>query len=69
VKNGYEPDPETGVDILDLFMQSETDPWKLGGMVFSFLSAGRKLHPQYTRTHADDPGPQATRLHSVSHGS
>lgn len=43
VKAGYKPDPDAGVDLLDLFMQSETDPWKLGGMVFSFLSAGRKL--------------------------
>jgi hypothetical protein len=40
--NGYQPKPEAGVDLLDLFMQSTTDPYKLGGMVFSFLSAGRK---------------------------
>ena len=42
MKHGYTPNPEQGVDILDLFLQSETDPYKLGGMVFSFLSAGRK---------------------------
>lgn len=42
MKNGYIPDPGAGVDLLDLFAQSETDPYKLGGMVFSFLSAGRK---------------------------
>lgn len=42
VEKGYVPDPDAGVDILDLFMQSTTDPYKLGGMVFSFLAAGRK---------------------------
>lgn len=43
VKNGYQPNPDDGVDLLELFMQSTTDLYKLGGMVFSFLSAGRKL--------------------------
>ena len=43
MEKGYEPDPDAGVDLLDLFMQSTTDPYQLGGMVFSFLSAGRKL--------------------------
>jgi hypothetical protein len=43
MKNGYTPDPDAGVDLLDLFAQSTTDPYKLGGMVFSFLSAGREL--------------------------
>ncbi|KAJ5201958.1 uncharacterized protein N7498_006621 [Penicillium cinerascens] len=41
MKNGYKLKPDAGVDLLDLFTQSETDPYKLGGMVFSFLSAGR----------------------------
>ncbi|CAL5874542.1 uncharacterized protein PFLUO_LOCUS8838 [Penicillium psychrofluorescens] len=41
MRNGYTPDPDAGVDLLDLFAQSTTDPYKLGGMVFSFLSAGR----------------------------
>ncbi|KAK5061940.1 hypothetical protein LTR44_003315 [Exophiala sp. CCFEE 6388] len=39
--NGYKPDPDAGIDLLDLFLQSTTDPYTLGGMVFSFLSAGR----------------------------
>lgn len=43
MKNGYTPDPDAGVDLLDLFAQSTTDPYKLSGMVFSFLSAGREL--------------------------
>ncbi|KAJ5814857.1 hypothetical protein N7474_006634 [Penicillium riverlandense] len=42
MRNGYTPDPDGGVDLLDLFAQSTTDPYKLGGMVFSFLSAGRE---------------------------
>lgn len=42
MKSGYKPEPDAGVDLLDLFTQSTTDPYKLGGMVFSFLSAGRK---------------------------
>lgn len=42
--NGYKPDPDAGVDLLDLFIQSTTDPYKLGGMAFSFLAAGRKSH-------------------------
>ncbi|OQV04996.1 hypothetical protein CLAIMM_09800 [Cladophialophora immunda] len=41
MKNGYKPDPENGVDLLDLFLQSTTEKYTLGGMVFSFLSAGR----------------------------
>lgn len=45
MRNGYTPDPDAGVDLLDLFAQSTTDPYKLGGMVFSFLSAGRELLP------------------------
>lgn len=43
---GYQPDPATGVDLLDMFMQSTTDKYTLGGMVFAFLSAGRKLRGQ-----------------------
>ena len=42
VKNGHQPDPDAGVDMLDLFLQSEADPYTLGGMVLSFLLAGRK---------------------------
>ncbi|KAK7227543.1 hypothetical protein V2G26_015546 [Clonostachys chloroleuca] len=41
VKNGYQPDPDAGVDILDLFLQSTQDKYTLGGQVFAFLSAGR----------------------------
>ncbi|ETS79808.1 hypothetical protein PFICI_07337 [Pestalotiopsis fici W106-1] len=41
IKNGYEPDPDAGVDLLDMFIQSTNDQYKLGGMVFAFLSAGR----------------------------
>lgn len=43
VKHGNKPGPDDGVDLLDLFMQSTSDPYTLSGMVFSFLSAGRKL--------------------------
>lgn len=42
MRNGYKPNPDAGVDLLDIFLQSTTDVYKLGGMVFSFLSAGRK---------------------------
>lgn len=43
VAAGYEYDPEEGgVDLLDLFMQSTSDPYELGGMVFAFLIAGRE---------------------------
>lgn len=42
MKNGYNPNPDAGVDLLDLFMQSTSDKYTLGGMVYSFLSAGRK---------------------------
>ncbi|KAI3333326.1 cytochrome P450 [Ustulina deusta] len=35
------PSPDAGVDLLDLFLQSTTDQYTLGGMIFSFLSAGR----------------------------
>ncbi|KAL3463137.1 cytochrome P450 [Aspergillus heterothallicus] len=41
MKDGYKPDPDAGVDLLDVFIQSTTDLYTLGGMVFSFLSAGR----------------------------
>ncbi|BCS22059.1 uncharacterized protein APUU_30284A [Aspergillus puulaauensis] len=41
MRNGYKPNPDAGVDLLDIFLQSTTDVYKLGGMVFSFLSAGR----------------------------
>ena len=45
MRNGYKPNPDAGVDLLDLFMQSTTDKYTLGGMVYSFLSAGRKCQP------------------------
>ncbi|OJJ45783.1 hypothetical protein ASPZODRAFT_167512 [Penicilliopsis zonata CBS 506.65] len=41
MKNGYTPDPSAGVDLLDLFLQTTEDRYTLGGMVFSFLTAGR----------------------------
>ncbi|OAP59732.1 hypothetical protein AYL99_07030 [Fonsecaea erecta] len=41
MENGYKPNPDDGVDLLDLFLQSTSDVYTLGGMVFSFLSAGR----------------------------
>lgn len=41
MRNDYKPNPDAGVDLLDIFLQSTTDVYKLGGMVFSFLSAGR----------------------------
>lgn len=42
IENGYKPKSDGQVDLLDLFMQSTTDVYTLGGMVFAFLSAGRK---------------------------
>ncbi|CAI7604828.1 unnamed protein product [Penicillium pancosmium] len=41
MNSGYKPDPDAGVDLLDLFIQSTQDRYTLGGMVFAFLSAGR----------------------------
>ncbi|KAL1412260.1 hypothetical protein Q8F55_000003 [Vanrija albida] len=41
MQNGYKSNPEAGVDLLDLFLQQTTDTYTLGGMMFSFLSAGR----------------------------
>jgi cytochrome P450 len=40
-RNGYKSDPSKGVDLLDLFMESTTDKYWLGGQIYSFLSAGR----------------------------
>ncbi|KAI5917897.1 cytochrome P450 [Camillea tinctor] len=37
----YKPNPEAGVDLLDLFLQSTQDVYTLRGMAFAFLSAGR----------------------------
>lgn len=48
MKNGYKPNPDNGVDLLDLFMQTTTDKYTLGGMVFSILSAGRESYPVQT---------------------
>jgi len=42
MNQGYKLDPSAGVDLLDLFLQSTTDVYTLGGMVFAFLVAGRK---------------------------
>ncbi|CAG9956541.1 unnamed protein product [Clonostachys rosea f. rosea IK726] len=39
--SGYKYNPEGGVDLLDLFMQSTNDPYELSGMIFAFLIAGR----------------------------
>lgn len=50
MKNGYKPDPSNGVDLLDLFLQSTQDVYTLGGMVFAFLSAGRKYSSPQTQT-------------------
>lgn len=49
MKQGYKPNPDNGVDLLDLFLQSTQDTWTLGGMVFAFLSAGRKLQYSFSR--------------------
>lgn len=43
MEHGYKPNPEAGVDLLDLFLQSTQDPYTLAGMVFAFLSAGREF--------------------------
>lgn len=42
MKEGYKYNPDDGVDILDLFIQSTTDVYRLSGMIFGFLVAGRK---------------------------
>lgn len=42
IENGYEPSLHAGVDLLDLFLESTNDIYRLSGMVFAFLSAGRK---------------------------
>lgn len=41
VKHGYKGKDVEGVDLLDLFLQTTQDKYTLGGMIFSFLSAGR----------------------------
>jgi hypothetical protein len=43
-KGTYNPNPDAGVDLLDIFLQSTDDLYKLGGMVFGFLSAGREYY-------------------------
>lgn len=51
MENGYKPDSSAGVDLLDLFLQSTNDLYTLGGMVFAFLSAGRRwsnCDPEFT---------------------
>ena len=68
VANGYKPDPDAGVDILDMFMQSETNPWKLGGMVFSFLSAGREYDESNVQNSILSIIGQVTPPHSASPG-
>jgi hypothetical protein len=47
MRDGYKPNPDAGVDLLDIFLQTTTDLYKLGGMVFGFLSAGRKFYVPY----------------------
>lgn len=42
IEKGYKPTPDAGIDLLDVFLQSTNDLYTLGGMVFGFLSAGRK---------------------------
>ena len=39
---GYKPNPNAGVDLLDLFLESTNDLYALSGMVLAFLLAGRK---------------------------
>lgn len=71
MEHGHKPNPDVGVDLLDLFLQSTTDVYTLSGMVFSFLSAGREsyiasmylVHP-LTVSHT-----QATQLRLPPHGS
>ncbi|KAK6219087.1 hypothetical protein LQW54_002589 [Pestalotiopsis sp. IQ-011] len=41
IENGYKPNADAGVDLLDMFMDSTHDRYALGGMVFAFLFAGR----------------------------
>jgi len=53
IQQGYKPDPEAGVDLLDIFIQSTTDQYTLGGMVFAFLSAGRKFLVQKLKSVAN----------------
>lgn len=43
MRNGYKSSADEGVDLLDLFLQQTTDVYTVGGMVFAFLAAGRKL--------------------------
>lgn len=45
VENGYKPNPDAGVDLLDLFLESTNDLYALSGMVLAFLVAGRKCNP------------------------
>lgn len=47
--NGYKPNPDAGVDLLDVFLQTTSDTYTLGGMIFSFLSAGRESQSAYRR--------------------
>ena len=42
IKKGYKVGSSEGVDLLDLFLQTTDDKYTLGGMIFSFLSAGRE---------------------------
>ena len=40
-KEKRELSEEDGVDLLELFLQTTQDPYRLAGMIFSFLVAGR----------------------------
>jgi hypothetical protein len=57
VAAGYKHNPDEGVDLLDLFMQSTSDAYSLSGMVFAFLIAGRMSNLSTSRRrprhHAD----------------
>lgn len=71
IKNDtYKPNPDAGVDLLDLFLETSTDPYQLSGMMYGFLAAGRKLDFLNHGVHQLTTFPiQATRLRIVSHGS
>ncbi len=69
IEHGYKPDPDAGVYLLDLFMESTKDIYTLGGMVFSFLSAGRKSNSyQIDQTTNDPVCTQVIRPRSIFRG-
>ena len=68
MRNGYKPNPDAGVDLLDLFLQTTTDKYTLGGMVFSFLSAGRKSETNRLWPVNNLVLIQVTQRHIIPHG-